>query len=112
MSSPIAKSFLGPVRNVIVRSRLAIRPWRGEIVGTRIVPARTDVDVVVSPGILRHGIGIHIWSLPVLSVVRLLDEIRESALSLGVISVVDLKRVQRSFESGDLGHCGLPARVF
>src|SRR5580765_286466 len=101
MSSPIAKSFLRPVRDVVISSRLAIRPGGGKVVRTRIVPAGTHVDVVVSPGILRHGVGIHIRSFPVLSIVRWLDEIREAALSFGVVSIIHLECVQRSFESGN-----------
>src|SRR4051812_40369430 len=100
-----------PVRNIIISSSAAIRAHRHHIVRTWVVLARAFVHVGMTPWVIRD-FAFQVRPLPVLRVAGLLHKVVQSALALGIITVVNLERIKGGFEYFDLRLRGCISGLF
>lgn len=75
------------------------------------MPAGILVNISMPPGIIRY-FALEIGTLPVLRVPWLLDQIRKAVLAFRIVAVIDLERVERNSEGGNLRLRGGNARLF
>jgi len=71
--------------------------------------ARTFVDVIATPGIFRDAL--EVGPMPTGDVTRLLEQVIKAVAAFGVVTRVDLERIQRRLEIGDLGLRGGDTRL-
>src|SRR5436190_500041 len=85
--------WLLPISNIIITACASVRSHGHHVIRTRVVLAGAFINIGMPPGIVRD-FTLQIGAFPALCVPRLLDKIKQAILSLGIIPIVHLERIQ------------------